>query len=131
MAFDLFIFDFDGTLADSGPWMAEALNHAAARFGFRQVGHAELEAGEYYVAALRALVSPSGGPNLAAVSSVTDMIDAYYPGTNDQTAARAIKDCGGDKPSAFAVFRLIASSYLVGACTGSSLGLAPRKTRST
>lgn len=44
MAFKLFIFDFDGTLADSGPWMLDALNRAAARFGFREVTVAEAEA---------------------------------------------------------------------------------------
>ena len=44
MAYHLFIFDFDGTLADSGPWMIEALNGAAARFGFRQLSRDEIEA---------------------------------------------------------------------------------------
>lgn len=43
MSFQLYIFDFDGTLADSAPWMAKALNQAAARFGFRQVSDAEIE----------------------------------------------------------------------------------------
>lgn len=44
MRFRHFIFDFDGTLADSAPWMAKALNRAAARFGFRQVSDEEIEA---------------------------------------------------------------------------------------
>ena len=39
----LFIFDFDGTLADSGPQVAELLNAAARRFGFREVSRAEIE----------------------------------------------------------------------------------------
>src|SRR5262249_37806514 len=38
---------------------------------------------------------------------------------------------GTDKPSAFAVLRLIAISNLVGSCTGSSAGFAPRRIRST
>lgn len=40
----LVIFDFDGTLADSGPWMVRALNQAAPRFGYRTADDAEVEA---------------------------------------------------------------------------------------
>lgn len=40
----LVIFDFDGTLADSGPWMVRALNEAAPRFGYRTADDAEIEA---------------------------------------------------------------------------------------
>lgn len=39
----LVIFDFDGTLADSGPWMVRALNEAAPRFGYRTASDAEIE----------------------------------------------------------------------------------------
>ena len=42
--YQLFIFDFDGTLADSGPRMAELINKAAAKFGFRQLSRADIEA---------------------------------------------------------------------------------------
>ena len=35
------------------------------------------------------------------------------------------------RPSAFAVLRLITSSYLVGACTGRSAGFSPLRIRST
>ena len=35
------------------------------------------------------------------------------------------------RPSAFAVLRLITSSYLVGACTGRSAGFSPLRMRST
>ena len=42
--YELVIFDFDGTLADSARWMAQELNPVAARFGFRQVSEAEIEA---------------------------------------------------------------------------------------
>src|SRR6516164_4636039 len=47
------------------------------------------------------------------------------------SSARASKDWGTDKSSAFAVVRLIASWYLVGACTGRSAGFSPLRMRST
>ena len=40
-------------------------------------------------------------------------------------------DVGTSRPSVFAVLRLIANSYLVGACTGRSAGFSPLRTRST
>jgi phosphoglycolate phosphatase len=43
MRFQIFIFDFDGTLADSGPWMIEALNKVASRFGLRALSREEIE----------------------------------------------------------------------------------------
>lgn len=43
MQFRLYIFDFDGTLADSGPIMFEILNRAARRFDFREIDEAELQ----------------------------------------------------------------------------------------
>src|SRR6516162_11001475 len=47
------------------------------------------------------------------------------------SSARASSVGGTSRPSVFAAFRLITSSYLVGACTGSSLGFSPRRMRST
>ena len=44
MRYRLFIFDFDGTLADSAPWMGVALHRAAAKLGFRQLSAEEMEA---------------------------------------------------------------------------------------
>jgi len=44
MRYRLAIFDFDGTLADSGPWMVKAMNEAAPIFGYRPVSDAEVEA---------------------------------------------------------------------------------------
>jgi phosphoglycolate phosphatase len=41
--FDLAIFDFDGTLADSAAWFRSVINQVALRFGFRQVTDEELE----------------------------------------------------------------------------------------
>src|SRR5262249_13775688 len=46
-------------------------------------------------------------------------------------SARASSVGGTSMPSALAVFRLITSSYLVGACTGRSAGFSPFRTRST
>src|SRR5262249_50097554 len=47
------------------------------------------------------------------------------------SSARASSIRGTSMPSAFAVFRLITSSYLVGACTGRSAGFSPLRMRST
>jgi hypothetical protein len=41
------------------------------------------------------------------------------------SSARCCRNKGTSRPSALAVLRLITSSYLVGACTGSSLGFSP------
>lgn len=43
MRYKLFIFDFDGTLADSSPWMFGAMNKVAARFGLRQLSREQIE----------------------------------------------------------------------------------------
>src|SRR5688572_33411239 len=43
MRFRLVIFDYDGTLADSGKWFADNLNRFAKRHGFRQVAPEEIE----------------------------------------------------------------------------------------
>src|SRR6516164_9506624 len=47
------------------------------------------------------------------------------------SSARAISEGGTVRPSAFAVLRLMVSSYLVGACTGRSAGFSPLRMRST
>jgi phosphoglycolate phosphatase len=41
--YDLAIFDFDGTLADSAAWFRSTINHVAQHCGFRQITDAELE----------------------------------------------------------------------------------------
>jgi len=41
--YDLAIFDFDGTLADSAAWFRSTINHVAQRYGFRQIVEAELD----------------------------------------------------------------------------------------
>src|SRR5262249_4032561 len=57
------------------------------------------------------------GNELAPVHSIT-------------SSARASSVGGTSMPRAFAVLRLITSSYLVGACTGRSAGFSPLKMRS-
>jgi hypothetical protein len=47
------------------------------------------------------------------------------------SSARASSGGGTSIPSAFAVLRLMTSSYFVGACTGRSAGFSPRRMRST
>lgn len=42
--FDLVIFDFDGTLADSAGWFRAVFNEVARQHGFREVDAGELEA---------------------------------------------------------------------------------------
>jgi len=39
----LIIFDFDGTLSDSGEWFLTVIDQLAERFGFRRVGRDEIE----------------------------------------------------------------------------------------
>ena len=42
-AYELVIFDFDGTLADSGYWMLRTLNEVAEQFGLKRVTDDEVE----------------------------------------------------------------------------------------
>ena len=39
----LVIFDFDGTLSDSGGWFLSIMDHLADRYGFRRIGRHEVE----------------------------------------------------------------------------------------
>jgi hypothetical protein len=57
--------------------------------------------------------------------------DECAPVHSITSSARASREGGIVMPSAFAVLRLITNSYLVGACTGSSAGFSPLRTRST
>ena len=64
----------------------------------------------------------------AAPAEQRDELAALHSITS---SARASTVGGTSRPSAFAVFRLITSSYLVGACTGRSAGFSPLRMRST
>src|SRR5262249_37464479 len=57
-----------------------------------------------------------------------DELAAFHSITS---SARASSVAGTSRPSAFAVLRLMTSSYLVGACTGRSAGFSPLRMRST
>src|SRR5262249_8834865 len=57
--------------------------------------------------------------------------DELAPFHSITSSARASNEAGTSRPRAFAVLRLITSSYLVGACTGRSAGLSPLRMRST
>ena len=59
--YDLAIFDFDGTLADSAGWFRSVINQVALRYGFRQVTDEELEAlrGQPSAAVIRSLGLPA------------------------------------------------------------------------
>jgi phosphoglycolate phosphatase len=59
--YDLAIFDFDGTLADSAGWFRSVINQVALRYGFRQVTDEELEAlrGQPSAAVIRSLGVPA------------------------------------------------------------------------
>lgn len=90
MRYDLLIFDFDGTLADSTAWMMSTLNVMARRHGFREIGPTEMDR-------LRALptrevmrtlkVSPWRLPLIAADMRRQSAADAasipLYPGATD------------------------------------------------
>jgi phosphoglycolate phosphatase len=43
MKYELAVFDFDGTLADSYPWFIRNINDVADKFGFRRVAEQEIE----------------------------------------------------------------------------------------
>src|SRR6516165_7322388 len=57
--------------------------------------------------------------------------DELAPLHSITSSARTSNDDGTSRPSALAVLRLRTVSYLVGACTGRSAALAPRRIRST
>src|SRR5262245_7361762 len=61
----------------------------------------------------------------------TEQRDEVASSHSITSSARASSVGGTSRPSAFAVLRLITSSYLVGACTGRSAGFSPLRMRST
>src|SRR5262245_35066236 len=64
-------------------------------------------------------------------SRAAEQRDELAPRHSITSSARASSVGGKSRPSALAVFRLITSSYLVGACTGRSAGFSPLRMRST
>src|SRR5512136_2075732 len=43
MGYNLAVFDFDGTLANTLPWFASVLNEVADRYGFRHIDPSEYD----------------------------------------------------------------------------------------
>src|SRR5262249_5955577 len=60
-----------------------------------------------------------------------DERDELPPSHSITSSARARRVSGTARPSALAVLRLMANSYLVGACTGSCAGFSPLRMRAT
>src|SRR6516225_1159561 len=70
-------------------------------------------------------------PRCRRAAEQRDELPALYRCNHSITSsARASSVAGSSRPSALAVFRLITSSYLVGACTGRSAGFSPLRIRS-
>src|SRR5262249_15228110 len=67
-------------------------------------------------------------PRRRCASKQRDELPPFHSITS---SARASIEGGSSRPSAFAVLRLITSSYFVGVCTGSSAGFSPLRMRST
>src|SRR5262249_12471341 len=76
----------------------------------------------------RRLLPACRGRRRRRAAEQRDELAAFHSITS---SARASRRSGTVRPSAFAVLRLITSSYLVGACTGRSPGLSPLRMRST
>src|SRR5262249_48886614 len=72
-----------------------------------------------------------GGGGWPCWRRAAEQRDEIAPRHSITSSARASRLSGTVRPSAFAVLRLIASSYLVGACTGRSAGFSPLRMRST
>src|SRR5215471_4041676 len=70
-------------------------------------------------------------PLSCPLSPVLDSCSAADRSYSITSSARNRNGEGIVRPSVLAVFKLIANSYLVGSCIGSSPGFAPRRTRST
>src|SRR6516162_4704517 len=81
--------------------------------------------------ALEANESTRADRRSLASSATAEQRDELAPLHSITSSARASNVAGTSRPSAFAVFRLITSSYLVGACTGRSPGFSPLRMRST
>src|SRR5262249_39586762 len=71
----------------------------------------------------------SADPGALACGSGSGFDSASLPSIT--WSGRASRLSGTVRPSAFAVLRLMASSNLVGACTGRSAGFSPLRMRST
>jgi phosphoglycolate phosphatase len=97
--YDLAIFDFDGTLADSAAWFRSAINHVALRYGFRQVSDEELDElrGQPTAAIIRYLGVPAWKiPLIASYMRRLIARDAHQIGLFDGVDAllSSLVECG-------------------------------------
>jgi hypothetical protein len=68
----------------------------------------------------------------ASLCAISDIGALRKPADYSITSSAVASSVAGTvSPSAFAIFKLSTSSYLVGACTGRSAGLSPLRMRST
>src|SRR5262249_15566724 len=117
---DCYIVAFDVT------GLLEALAKSAQSVSHR-VGRPGVEEGDHRHCRLLRACRQRPGRGAAA-----EQRDELAPASHSITSsARASTVVGMSRPSAFAVFRLTTSSYLVGACTGRSAGFSPLRMRST
>jgi len=83
-------------------------------------------------APLRDKVTSSAQPQGSSLSILTEPHDELAATAHSITSSARASSVGGtSRPSDLAVFRLMTSSYLVGACTGRSAGFSPLRIRST
>src|SRR5262249_2589331 len=94
-------------------------------------GHGDDHAHRSRRIALRSRDVRYGRQRSRAAEQRDKLATLHLRGHSITSSARASNVGGPARPRAFAVFRLITSSYLVGACTGRSAGLAPFRMRST
>src|SRR4029078_3869850 len=81
-------------------------------------------------------IAPKGNTRFCADGALTYVVPLWANSGHQAvysitSSARASSAGGTDRSRLFAVLRLIASSYLVGACTGKSAGFSPLRIRST
>ena len=81
---------------------------------------------------IRSPASPAAARSpRAATRRAAEQRDELAPSHSITSSASASSYRGLSRPSAFAVLKLITSSYLVGACTGKSAGFSPNEMSQT
>jgi hypothetical protein len=126
----------DVTFIHSGIWTCGSHSRKTFRNNFCQGGSND-DAPDASSLSSRAFVLATGPAQAEMKSQWVEYTHGdtklkAYMVYDDQMAGRRPAVVGGtSRPSAWAVLRLITSSYLVGACTGRSAGFSPLRMRST
>ena len=121
------ILDLDVAALDPSQFRASPLERRARRGDPDRSRHQHQQADR--AASARGCCARAASGHAAAAPPSSVMNSRRYHSIT--SSARTSIDGGMSRPSALAVFRLRTVSYLVGACTGSSAALAPRRMRST